>query len=112
MSRCRSYRRGHTVHWIQARKSLEGGNPVPVRIVRFEAPYAVILDVGGTNRTYFSDRIDDIAAAAKGRGRQVAIDERWSILRIGQRVFSVASGETWQSCDQAVAEPTPITGGK
>lgn len=98
MSPCRSYRPGHTVHYIQARKSLENGNPVPARIVRFEPPYAVVLDVGGTHRTYFSDRIADIADAPQRGRRQIEIDERWSVLRIGQHGFSIATDETWRPC--------------
>jgi hypothetical protein len=90
---CGSFRAGHTIHWIQARKAAEdrtGREPGEV-IETGEGWLLVRLD-DGTHRRYGNHDIARLERLLEERGTRVEVQERWAVLWLGTNLISISGG--------------------
>jgi hypothetical protein len=93
---CSSYRPGHRVHYIQARKAREEhGDGVPCRIVDLIEPDVVVLRVDGVDQRWHVHRLDDLRVTARRRG-MAALYAATRMLRVGSRCVSIATPQGWE----------------
>jgi hypothetical protein len=90
---CGSYRPGHTIHWIQARKAAEDrtGRERGEVIETGERWLVVRLD-DGTHRRYGNHDIPRLEQLLEEHGTRVEVQERWAILWLGSQLISISGG--------------------
>jgi len=88
------FRSGHAVHWIQAKKAAERlVDAEPGRIVSISDDILTVV-VDGQRRCY---RVSDpawVSEQVARYGRQVEVQEPWSVIRIRNVLIKV--GRAWQ----------------
>jgi hypothetical protein len=89
--RCGSYKRGHTIHWIQARKAAEDRTGrEPGRIVETGNRWLVVKMQNGSHRRYGHHDIPRLEQLLEERGTKVVVQERWGLLWLGQYLISIS----------------------
>ena len=90
----KDFRSGHAVHWIQAKKAAERRHEAETgRIASVDGDVLTVV-VHGQRRVY---RVADpiwVSDQVARYGRQVEVQERWSVIRIGKVLVQV--GRSWQ----------------
>lgn len=98
---CRSYRPGHTVHFIQARHAAEHPDPVPVLASVDAAGAILVTDESGGLRLHNHGPARAAAALARSGGRAELVRAK-SVLGVpqirGGAMFSIAVDQRWSPC--------------
>jgi hypothetical protein len=88
---CGSYHRGHTIHWIQARKAAEDQTGrEPGRIVETGAGWLVVRMDDGSHRRYGNHDIPRLEHLLEEHGTKVTVQERWRLLWLGSHLISIS----------------------
>jgi hypothetical protein len=88
---CGSYRRGHTIHWIQARKAAEDRTGrEPGEIVETGEGWLLVRLDDGTHRRYGNHDIPRLEQLLEERGTRVEVQERWGVLWLGTNLISIS----------------------
>lgn len=100
---CDSYRPGHDVHWIQARKSWEEPGLVEEGVVTQVGEGIVTVQIGPEVRRYRNHDTARFERILRRRGMNVIIQERWRLLKVpspeGFYCFCIAtSNDTFDDC--------------
>lgn len=78
------------VHWIQAKKAIEHLNEAePGRILQLHGGLLTVR-ILGEQRCYLVNDPTRLARLIEQHGRRVLVQERWSLLRLRNRLFSIA----------------------
>lgn len=97
--RCRSYGPGHDVHWIQARKAAECEADKRTGLLMHVDETELEVWFGDTTEVYRNHHARTLDANIAKRGAWVEVQTRWSLLRMGRRLISIASDcSTWTPC--------------
>jgi hypothetical protein len=88
---CGSYRSGHTIHWIQARKAAEDRTGrEPGEIVETGEGWLLVRLDDGTHRRYGNHDIPRLEQLLEERGTRVEVQERWGVLWLGTNLISIS----------------------
>jgi hypothetical protein len=90
---CGSYKPGHAIHWIQARKAAEDrtGRERGEVIETGESWLVVRLD-DGTHRRYGNHDIPRLEQLLEEHGTRVEVQERWAVMWLGSQLISISGG--------------------
>jgi hypothetical protein len=104
---CKSYRPGHQVHWIQAKKSSEEGQPVIyVSVVVHDNGQ---IDIEGHDLSLVMWNHDPARLrSASGYRARVVWKPRYHVLNVSGYVFSMADLAEQTACLQKVAQPPEL----
>jgi hypothetical protein len=88
---CGSYHRGHTVHWIQARKASEDQTGrEPGRVVETGDGWLVVSFRDGRRALYGHHDVPRLERLVQAHGDHVIVQDRWGILRLGSHLISIS----------------------
>jgi hypothetical protein len=94
---CGSYRPGHQVHYIQARKAREDhGEGTPCRLVAIRAPDVLMIEVDGTVEQWHNHQLGRLRDTRRRRGRLPRLYAAKRLLMLGTYCFCIATPEEWQ----------------
>ena len=104
---CKSYRPGHQVHWIQAKKSVEDGHPVIyVSVVVHDDGQ---IDIEGHDLSLVIWNHDPARLrSALGYRARVVWKPRYHVLNVSGYIFSMADLAEQTACLQKVAPPPEL----
>jgi hypothetical protein len=75
---CRSFRAGHTIHWIQARKAAEDRTGrEPGEVVETGEGWLLVRLDDGSHRRYGNHDIPRLEQLLEEHGTRVEVQERW-----------------------------------
>jgi hypothetical protein len=91
--RCESYRPGHAIHWIQARKAAEDRTGLEQgEVLETEEGWLEVRLDDGTHRRYGNHDIPRLEQLLEEHGTRVEVQERWAVMWLGTQLISI-SGE-------------------
>ena len=98
---CGSYRAGHRVHFIQARKSIEADQPLHDVFVRIRPDGLVELNDDGLETIVWNHEVDRLSRLCVGDVTVGQWRPRFQILSVGGRLFSFVAPDARTSCGPA-----------
>ena len=104
---CKAYRPGHQVHWIQAKKSAEDGQPaIYVSVVVHDDGQ---IDIEGHDLSLVMWNHDPARLrSALGYRARVVWKPRYHVLNVSGYIFSMADLAEQTACLQKVAPPPEL----
>lgn len=88
---CGTYRSGHSIHWIQARKAGEDrASRERGRVVETGPDWLVVRFPDGSRRRYGNHDIARLEELLDRYGRKVIVQERWNILRVRNYLIGIS----------------------
>lgn len=103
--RCGSYRPGHEVHWIQAKKSWEEPGVIDTGVIVSLGLTEISMRIGSEERKYWNHDTGRLRETVRHQGQAVVVQERWSLLKVpsptGHHCFCIArTREAWTECNR------------
>jgi hypothetical protein len=90
---CGSYRPGHTIHWIQARKAAEDRTERERgEVIETGESWLVVRLDDGTHRRYGNHDIPRLEQLLDEHGTRVEVQERWAVMWLGSHLISISGG--------------------
>jgi hypothetical protein len=90
---CGSFRPGHTVHWIQARKAAEDRTGRQRgEVVETGEGWLLVRFDDGTHRRYGNHDVPRLEVLLEELGTRVEVQERWAVLWLGSHLISISGG--------------------
>lgn len=98
--KCSSYRAGHTVHYIQARKAAaDGATRVEGQVTAIMPGRITVVLEDGTELGYWNHDMERVAAFLDEFAPEARVQERWALLWFGTCLVSIRrSGSTSSGC--------------